>query len=57
MSDNMMKSIIEDLAKIMDSTEMVWIEKYGDVKVCVKSTLNYRRAYVTKKIRVILRGT
>lgn len=55
-SDSMLKPIIQDVCGILKINELVWMEKYKDLSHCIKLNLNYRRAYVTKKIRNLLRS-
>jgi hypothetical protein len=55
-AETMMKDIIIDVCRVEKINEIEWIDKYNDISHCVKLNLNYRRAYVTKKIRNLLRG-
>ena len=55
-AETMMKDIIIDVCRVEKINEIEWIDKYNDLSHCVKLNLNYRRAYVTKKIRNLLRG-
>ena len=55
-AETMMKDIIIDVCRVEKIEEINWIDKYNNIGHCVKLNLNYRRAYVTKKIRNHLRG-
>lgn len=55
-SESMMKPIIEAVLTKLQMNESEGHRKYSDLKACIKTHLNYRRAYVTKKIRSLLRG-
>jgi hypothetical protein len=55
-SESMMRNINVEVSRVLEINELVLNEKYSDISHCVKLNLNYRRAYVTKKIRNLLRG-